>query len=311
MSGSAASPEVQLTAFPNILVGLDLDLGGETLTTGSRRAADRALALAQAQGACVTLFHSMSADEVWVAERDEYHFVAEGLQDSGREALESVLAEFRAKSIASELVIAAERPDRAIIRQVRARGIDLVVTGKRSSAGAEDRSIGSVALHLLHDCPSAVWVVRAHTEPTRGCVLVATDLSEVGERALDVGAELARNLGEDLHVVHALQLPLQVQYEGEDASAAYQRDAASAARAKISQRLGDVKASIHVALSAPTAAILAAARRFEADVVVLGTVSRGGLPGLIIGNTAERLLGRLACSLLAVKPADFVSPLDD
>lgn len=46
-----------------------------------------------------------------------------------------------------------------------------------------------------------------------------------------------------------------------------------------------------------------------ADVLVMGTVARGGLSGLMIGNTAERVLTEAPCSLMAVKPADFVSPI--
>jgi nucleotide-binding universal stress UspA family protein len=45
------------------------------------------------------------------------------------------------------------------------------------------------------------------------------------------------------------------------------------------------------------------------DLVVMGTVARGGIPGLLIGNTAERVLRQLPCSVLAVKPDGFVSPV--
>ena len=45
------------------------------------------------------------------------------------------------------------------------------------------------------------------------------------------------------------------------------------------------------------------------DLVVMGTVARRGIPGLLIGNTAERILRKLPCSVLAVKPDGFVSPV--
>ncbi len=41
----------------------------------------------------------------------------------------------------------------------------------------------------------------------------------------------------------------------------------------------------------------------------MGTVCRTGIPGLIIGNTAERVLDSVKCSVLTVKPAGFVSPI--
>jgi hypothetical protein len=51
------------------------------------------------------------------------------------------------------------------------------------------------------------------------------------------------------------------------------------------------------------------ARQSGVDLVVMGTVARRGLAGLITGNTAERLLHGLSCSLLAIKPEGFVTPV--
>jgi nucleotide-binding universal stress UspA family protein len=45
------------------------------------------------------------------------------------------------------------------------------------------------------------------------------------------------------------------------------------------------------------------------DLLVMGTVCRTGITGYVIGNTAESVLGRVACSVLAVKPEGFVSPV--
>jgi len=46
-----------------------------------------------------------------------------------------------------------------------------------------------------------------------------------------------------------------------------------------------------------------------ADVVVLGTRGRSGLAGTVVGNTAEKVFNTTECSILAVKPADFVCPV--
>ena len=63
-----------------------------------------------------------------------------------------------------------------------------------------------------------------------------------------------------------------------------------------------------VARDAPEHVILAAVERRRPDLVVMGTVSREGVSGFLVGNTAERLLHRLDCSLLTVKPRGFVAP---
>ena len=41
----------------------------------------------------------------------------------------------------------------------------------------------------------------------------------------------------------------------------------------------------------------------------MGTVARTGIPGLLIGNTAESVLSQVGCSVIAVKPDGFVSPV--
>ena len=51
------------------------------------------------------------------------------------------------------------------------------------------------------------------------------------------------------------------------------------------------------------------ARRHGMDIIVMGTVGRTGLPGLFIGNTAENVIDQVDCSLLAVRPEGFASPV--
>lgn len=50
-------------------------------------------------------------------------------------------------------------------------------------------------------------------------------------------------------------------------------------------------------------------RENRVDLLVMGSVARTGISGLLIGNTAERVVGKIGCSLLAVKPDGFVSPI--
>src|SRR5690606_35628255 len=45
------------------------------------------------------------------------------------------------------------------------------------------------------------------------------------------------------------------------------------------------------------------------DILVMGTVARTGISGFVIGNTAENIVQKLGCSLLALKPNGFISPV--
>ena len=50
-------------------------------------------------------------------------------------------------------------------------------------------------------------------------------------------------------------------------------------------------------------------KRLDPDLVVMGTVARTGVPGFIMGNTAEMILNQIDCSVLAIKPSGFVTPV--
>ena len=93
----------------------------------------------------------------------------------------------------------------------------------------------------------------------------------------------------------------------------YERDQREVAVAWIERQLATTPAAgaaeLHVGLASPTQAVLEGVARLRPGLVVMGTVSRGGIPGLLMGNTAERLIDSVDCALLTVKPRDFVCPV--
>ena len=60
---------------------------------------------------------------------------------------------------------------------------------------------------------------------------------------------------------------------------------------------------------APLDAIPRVAQEIHSGLVVMGAISRSGLKRVFIGNTAERVLSKLRCSVLTLKPDHFVSPV--
>jgi nucleotide-binding universal stress UspA family protein len=55
--------------------------------------------------------------------------------------------------------------------------------------------------------------------------------------------------------------------------------------------------------------IPALATEKEVELIIMGTVSRTGIAGLLIGNTAEKVLRQVDCSVLTVKPDGFITPV--
>lgn len=73
--------------------------------------------------------------------------------------------------------------------------------------------------------------------------------------------------------------------------------------------LAGIPVRVHLVRGDPRLRIPKLVRARRADLVVMGTVGRGGLPGMLIGNTAESVLAQVRCAVLALKPRDFQSPV--
>jgi len=293
----------------NILVGVDVEHDDGALTDGSRVASRQALQLAARTGASVAFLHAI-------------HFNPEDgptrgapPSDGAREELDALARQHLGRG--ADLTTAAEEPWIALVRRVLAGDADLVVVAKRNRTRRMDRRLGSVSMRLVRMCPAPVWAVRPDHPLRHRCILAATDLTPVGDMATRYGAFLAGVEGCRLLVVHAWQMPISLQLSSsripEREFEERKQEILEAARAHVLgvegvSALGDA-VDVAIAHDAPSHAILEAVAARDPDLVVLGTVSRGGIAGVLVGNTAERLVYHLDCSLLVVKPEDFVCPV--
>jgi nucleotide-binding universal stress UspA family protein len=152
-------------------------------------------------------------------------------------------------------------------------------------------------------------------------ILVASDFSEVSDDALRLALEIGGMSGANVHLLHAVDYPLDRLWSTglmDTTTQMYHERVIADARQQLNEQLNRVagssppiKVELHIAerLSIADLAILDFIERHHIDLLVMGTMARGGIPGVFIGNTAERLVTHINCSLLAVKPANFVSPI--
>mgnify|MGYP002630305005 CR=1 FL=1 len=302
--------------FKKIMVGVDLGPECTAVTPGAQKAAQQAIWVARANGATIQLVHSTYTDEYESSLPGSAGIVHEGLPESGRQAIEALADEARNSGITTEVILSDQRPWLAIIQLAVQNACDLVIIGKRNETSDEGRRLGSNAIKLLRKCPTPVWVVRPEHDLVHRLVLAATDLTEVGDRSLSAACDVALRHECELNVVHAWRIPLELQLQSsrmseEDYAAEIDKIKQSALAhmdrlipAELKERT-----ELHAVKGQPDQAIRDAVAHLDPDLLVMGTISRTGIAGMLVGSTAERMLDQVDCSILTLKPAGFQSPV--
>lgn len=76
------------------------------------------------------------------------------------------------------------------------------------------------------------------------------------------------------------------------------------------QRHGIDESDTRVEQGLPEEVIPKIVDELDAGLVILGTTGRTGLSAVFIGNTAEHVIDKINCDVLALKPNGYISPLD-
>ena len=212
-----------------------------------------------------------------------------------------------------------------VIKYVESGGFDLLIKMAKPPSGIGEKLFGSVDLHLLRKCPCPVLIDRPGSGSKYQRILAAVDVdSSLKEGCGSLIMQLATSLKErenaELDIVHAWNLQYESMFRNgrfklpdEELQALLSRkvERHEAKLQELLQPYGIAIEDKNVKMVKGKAAesINQIARRNNSDIIVMGTVGRVGIPGLFIGNTAEEIIQTTNCSVLAVKPAGFKSPV--
>lgn len=136
-------------------------------------------------------------------------------------------------------------------------------------------------------------------------IVLGFDHSAGADRALTVALDLAAGLGEPLVLVYGAAPP-GVRGEEfrahEDAVVELGRQATAYAVER-AREVG-VDAEVEVVRERPAQALLDAAARHDARMVVVGSAGEGPIRGALLGSTAYRVLHQSQCPVLVVAARD-------
>lgn len=225
-------------------------------------------------------------------------------------------------------------PTDAIIQAVQNEGYDLVLKTPSPAHGLRQQLFGSIDMRLMRSCPCSVCIVHPKPSGASGRAVAAVDCDQgdetkasLNQAILDGIAFFKDSLMKELHIVHAWSLYGETLLASGRGKVPPDRFQAALKREEAERKewLDGLVARYRDTLDAETAAsfnpklsllhgdpnvvIPQLVKELSADVLGVGTASRRGIRGMLLGNTAEAILTRVNCSVVTHKPIGFEAPV--
>ncbi|VAW74188.1 Universal stress protein family 1 [hydrothermal vent metagenome] len=246
-----------------------------------------------------------------------------------REKVDALVADMARQGVDARIQVVTGTPFLEIIRQVLRDRHDLVILAAEGKGGVKERLFGSTSMHLMRKCPCPVWVVKSAKRAKYKRILAAVDITNdfpdrdresLNPLIMQLASSLVRMDGSEFHLVQVWSVfaegYLEVRGQMEDTSLSkLRKDTKRQYTRKLDSLLADVDLNgitVHKHLPRSdnaSRAIIKLAKSKKIDLLVMGTVCRTGLAGFFIGNTAEKVLSEVNCSVLTVKPEGFITPV--
>ena len=241
--------------------------------------------------------------------------------------LESAIEPGRQQGLDVRAKLLFGKPFLEIIREVLQGNHDLVMKTAQGEGGLKGMLFGSTATHLMRKCPCPVWVTKDEENERYDRIIAAVDpvfpeeqRNELNIKIMDIATSLAKLERSELLVVHAWSLYGETILRGgvgridQEEIDGLVRDAEATHQERLNNLLQeydmqDLNYRVHLIKGEAGRVIPELAAKKEVDLIVMGTLSKSGVAGLLIGNTAEKILHKVDCSVLAVKPDGFVTPV--
>ncbi|MCA9015007.1 MAG: universal stress protein [Planctomycetaceae bacterium] len=313
-----------MQSLDSILVGVDLThadrLVAADLNEQTAEAVERAIWLASMFDARLEFFAAidLSAHTKHLLEEDRAH-LTNNVEDEAHKVMSGLIEQAKEHGVESSSKVAIGAPWREIILEVIKNKHDMVLVGTRPH-GFTGRLFGGTVMNLFRQCPCPVFAVKKDEEPDVPEIVVASDLSEVSSDILHFIVSAAQVADMKIHLVHAIDTQLDQRLKGLGVGEETLKKCAADIMEEVENELNEQLAQtdyrtlsygvqVHVLEGSPDVAIPAFIEEHNVNLLAMGTLARSGISGFFIGNTAERMLEKVKCSVLTFKPSDFVSPV--
>ena len=297
----------------------------------------RAVSLAEHNQADLTVISPMNfPDNIRLPDDIDYTSFKNTIVDDRQDQLAEIVASVSA-DVAIKVKVIEGGIFPGIIHEVLRNDYDLVMKCIDQTDSLQNRIFGSTDMRLLRKCPCPVWIIPANEKAKYQRIFAAIDvetgigdeiMNGLNKQILEISSSLALSDFSELHIVHTWTAPGESFLRGPrfgpkgnsavDDLVEQQRVVHVTKMDEIMEEFATnlsqdtleyLKPQVHIVKGEADKVIPSLTVEKKADLVVMGTVARTGMQGFIMGNTAENILNSIGCSVLAVKPPGFITPV--
>jgi nucleotide-binding universal stress UspA family protein len=289
-----------------IIVGHDLAAGGET-------ALKSAVALANRCGAALRLVHVVEPLDAYqrISHPLTSPYTLEEIAQKTGVRLQALAASSELARLQVEYEVRKGKPFVEIIIAGRAWLADLIVVGGASRA--EEPFLGGTSERILRKSLVPVMVAKKALSAEAKTFLVPTDFSSCAREAAEEALMLARSFSGRVAFFHVLDL-----YSSYTVAYAHELGVSVPIPPPSPEELEPEWEGFLSGLPLEKAdwekcaedgqaatAIVRKAKQMQADMIVMGTHGRSGLPHILLGSVAEKVARTASCPVLTIRPEAF------
>ncbi len=190
-----------------------------------------------------------------------------------------------------------------IIELADAENYDLIVMGKKGMSLIEKAFVGSVTSRVIGYSRQDVLVIPYGAKVSWKNILIATDGSLYGEAAARKAIEIAARYHSEIKALSVVDVTVEFMLRANEVYKSLVVKAkgfTDSIKEKASS--AGVKSESLVRDGEVYKVIIDTAKEHQTDMIVMGSLGRTGIKRLLMGSTAERVLGNATFPVLIVKP---------
>ena len=237
------------------------------------------------------------------------------------------LAPFKAQGLDIDVKLLTGIPHLAIIQEVLRSKIDMLIMSPHTEQLGRRHGLGFLDMKLVRKCPIPVWIIQAWQIRPFARILVALDLEaldpvkeELAAALIEQGRHVAAQEHATLHILHVWPRHIRERLRSlhptwrEQELLAPLRESVMQHRNAFERMIAQAglekrHVRMHFTTGEPAECIVKYIKQHRIDLVLLGSMSRTDIAGFQCGMTAEQVLGATDCSVMALKPAGFATPV--